>query len=137
MSYMQRRLIHTVRFFNNTYESQKTVQRYVEHSLKVHCASSGLDAQGAETAIVKWASIPSPFLSRPPTSFFCSGGAHTGGLIPSEIFHLTFKVTKGDGVYIVTTNPYTGKKTDSHHFYIASDPMDLVSEAKKWVSGQK
>lgn len=50
---MSRRFISTVIFNNRTYASKLAVKAYVEQALKDYCATSGLDAQGAEKAVVK------------------------------------------------------------------------------------
>jgi hypothetical protein len=65
----------------------------------------------------------------------CSGGAHEGGTVSTEPFHLTFKAAKADGTLIPTQNPHTNKSTVSHHFYVASDKEDLKAKAAKWASG--
>jgi len=115
MSYFQRRLISSVRYLNNTYAGSIDMRAYVQYALSKHCASNGLDAQGAELA-----EIP--------------GGAHSGGFVRAEPFHLTFKVAKPDGTYIMTTNPYTNRPTVAHHFYIAQNQQDLNLRVAQWVA---
>jgi len=115
MSYIQRRFISTVRYFNNVYASSSDLRGYIRYALTRYCASSGLDAQGAEVADI-------------------SGGAHSGGNHPTEPFHLTFTVMRADGVYISTTNPYTGLPTIRHHYRIAQDRNDLLSRAAQWAA---
>ncbi|KAG2147015.1 hypothetical protein BD769DRAFT_1382147 [Suillus cothurnatus] len=90
MTWFQKRLISTVRYLNNAYAGSPDVRRFIQDALTKYCASSGLDAQGAEAA-----EIP---------------------------------VTRSDGTYIQTMNPYTLRPTLTHHYYIARDQRDLDAQ---------
>ncbi|KAL0952837.1 hypothetical protein HGRIS_007062 [Hohenbuehelia grisea] len=118
-SYIQRRFISSVGWVGQAamaYTSQGNVgvRPLVEASLFRHCAASGLDNAGAETA-----EIITP--------------GHSGGFHPQEQFHFSFRVRDINGNYIPTRNPYTGMRTLTHHLYLPGvfDKYSLQQSARR------
>ena len=66
----------------------------------------------------------------------CSGGAHSGGTVQSEPFHITFKAVRKDKSLVSTINPHTNLPTVRHHFYIAENKNHLKRMADAWAAKQ-
>lgn len=132
-----RRFLSSLRWgdvYSSPSQKSMIIKTYTEYCLKEYCAKSGLDAQGAHIAWIKYVLLITDLkklFSKPPR---CRGGPHEGGTVKGERFHFTFKLTREDGSFIPTTNPYTRRLTNSHHFYIANNTKDLEADASSWFA---
>jgi hypothetical protein len=129
------RAISRVGFDSGVYKRNFNIKKYIEFVITNECRKPGsLDAQGAvraemlyvfraTIADVEYADVEIP-----------RGTCHHGGTNRNEPFHANFRFFDVNNKPMLQRCPFSGKKTDVYHFYLATDAQDLESSANAWAA---